>query len=229
MSVVMLSGPIGAGKTTVARELVAISPAPLCYIEGDAFWSLFAKADTQPRRKRFRVLMRSVTAAAVALARSGYEVLLDFSFPLDSLETGRKIVKEIPLDFVMLRPSIAICKQRAATRPEGKISNYNVYRDFYTMFEGLPKHEIGRDAADAGPSPGGSALASTKVSFGWVKVSARCCLTKPKPIDAIQGIPLAFPCCGSCITGLIGDSITWLLWCLMSALPVLINGEPTST
>jgi Chloramphenicol phosphotransferase-like protein len=150
MAVVMLSGPVGAGKTTVARELLAISPAPICYIEGDTFWSLFAKPDLKPRRERFRLLMRSVTAAAVPLARGGYEVLLDFSFPLDFLDTARKILKEIPLDFVMLRPSIATCEQRAAARPEGKIADYNQYRDFYTMFEGLPKHEIGDDESDAG-------------------------------------------------------------------------------
>jgi gluconate kinase len=150
MSVVMLSGPVGAGKTTVARELVAISPAPLCYIEGDTFWPVFAKPDGTSPRERFGVLMRSVTAAAVPLARSGYQVLLDFSFPLDFIETARKILKEIPLDFVVLRPSIATCEQRAAARPEGKISDYSAYRDFYTMFEGLPEHEIGDDGADAG-------------------------------------------------------------------------------
>ncbi len=149
MSVVMLSGPIGAGKTTVAKELVAMSPAPLCYIEGDAWWSLFAKPDTRPQRERFRLLMRSVTASAVPLARGGYEVLLDFSFPLDFLETARKILKEIPLDFVILRPGIAACERRAAARPEGKIADYSAYRDFYAMFEGLPKHEICDDEADA--------------------------------------------------------------------------------
>jgi chloramphenicol 3-O-phosphotransferase len=148
MSVVMLSGPVGAGKTTVARELVAISPAPLCYIEGDTFWSLFAKPDAKSRRERFRLLMRSVTAAAVPLARGGYDVLLDFSFPFDFLAVARKILKEIPLDFVMLRPSLATCEQRAAARPEGKIGDYSSYRDFYTMFEGLPKHEIGNLEAD---------------------------------------------------------------------------------
>jgi chloramphenicol 3-O-phosphotransferase len=148
MSVVMLSGPVGAGKTTVAREMVSISPAPLCYIEGDTFWSLFTKPDAKPRRERFRLLMRSVTAAAVPLARSGYEVLLDFSFPPDFLNTARKILKEIPLDFVMLRPSLGTCEERAAARPEGTISNYDSYRDFYAMFEGSSKHEISDDKAD---------------------------------------------------------------------------------
>jgi predicted kinase len=143
MSVVMLSGPIGAGKTTVARELVKISPAPLSYIEGDTFWSIFAKPDDKPQRERFRLLMRSVTAAAIPLARSGYEVLLDFSFPPDFLDTARKILKEIPLDFVVLRPSLAVCKQRAAARPEGKIADYSAYRDFYAMFEGRSNHEVG--------------------------------------------------------------------------------------
>ena len=149
MPVVMLSGPIGAGKTTIARELVTLSPAPLCFLEGDTFWPIFAKPDAKPPRERFRLLMRSVTAAAVPLARGGYEVLLDFSFPLDFLETARKILKEIPLDFVVVRPSLAVCEQRAAARPEGKIADYGVYRDFYTMFEGLPQHEICDDEADA--------------------------------------------------------------------------------
>jgi chloramphenicol 3-O-phosphotransferase len=150
MPVVMLSGPVGAGKTTVAQELVRISPAPLCYIEGDTFWPVFKKPDAKPQRERFRLLMRSLTAAAVPLARGGYEVLLDFSFPLNFLETARKILKEIPLDFVIVRPSMTVCEQRSAERPEGKIADYGVYREFYAMFEGLPEHEINDDHADAG-------------------------------------------------------------------------------
>ena len=93
--------------------------------------------------------MRSITAASVPLTRSGYQVLLDFSFPIDFLDTARKILKETPIDFVMVRPSIEVCEQRAAARPEGKISDYTIYRDFYKMFQGLPKHEISDDTADA--------------------------------------------------------------------------------
>jgi chloramphenicol 3-O-phosphotransferase len=150
MAVVMLSGPVAAGKTTIARELIAISPAPLFYLEGDRFWSLFAKADSVSRRERFRLIMRSMTAAAVPLARGGYEVLLDFSIPPDFLETARKILKEIPLDFVIVRPSLEVCERRAASRPEGAIADYGAYRDFYSMFEGSPLHEICDDEADAG-------------------------------------------------------------------------------
>ncbi len=149
MAVVILSGPIGAGKTTVARELIEISPGPLCYLEGDECWPWFAKPGAEPRRERFRLLMRSLTAAAVPLARGGYEVLLDFSFPLDFRDTARKILKEIPLDFVVLRPSLAVCETRAADRTEGSISDYRAYRNFYAMFEGAPDHEICDDVSDA--------------------------------------------------------------------------------
>jgi adenylate kinase family enzyme len=149
MAVVMLSGPVGAGKTTVARELVSISSAPLCYLEGDTFWQHFAKSDPKRVRENFRLLMRSLTASAIPLARGGYEVILDFSFPLDFLDTARKILKEIPIDFVLLRPSLEACVHRAAARPEGAIADYSEYRDFYAMFEGLPSHEICDDAKDA--------------------------------------------------------------------------------
>jgi chloramphenicol 3-O-phosphotransferase len=149
MSVVMLSGPIGAGKTTVAKELIAISPAPLSYLEGDSFWPFFTKPAPGPRHERFRLLMRSMTAAAIPLARGGYEVILDFSFPIEFLVTAQKILKEIPIDLVILRPSLETCAARAAARPAGPIPDYSNYRDFYAMFKGAEQHEICDDTADA--------------------------------------------------------------------------------
>jgi cytidylate kinase len=41
--IILLSGPIGAGKTTVARELIASSPASVAYVEGETFWRFIAK------------------------------------------------------------------------------------------------------------------------------------------------------------------------------------------
>ncbi len=149
MSVTILSGPIGAGKTTVARELLALLPAPVSYIEGDTFWSFVAKAHSLDRREVFRVIMRAMTAAALPFARSGYEVILDFSIPPQFLETARKILKDVPLNYIVIRPSLAICEARAATRSEGRIANYDRYREFYALFQDALPYLVCDDEADA--------------------------------------------------------------------------------
>jgi uridine kinase len=59
MSVIFLSGPIGAGKTAVARELLQLLPAPLSYIEGDTFWSFIRI------RRRTRITGQLSRAGAV--------------------------------------------------------------------------------------------------------------------------------------------------------------------
>src|SRR5579872_5972358 len=116
--IVVLSGPVGAGKTTVARALVAAAPGPLVYIEGDTFWSFIAN-DTGVRRQRtFRAIMSAMTAAAVPYALANFEVLLDFSIPPWYLERVQALVqrREIALDYVVLRPSERVCAARAAAR-----------------------------------------------------------------------------------------------------------------
>jgi predicted kinase len=152
-SIILLSGPIGAGKTTVARELVACSPAPVAYIEGDKFWSFIAKsAPDQGPVKNFKTIMAAMTAAAIPYAMAGYEVILDFSIPPWFLDTARKIAdrRSIPLDFVIIRPSEEICAARAAARLEGAISDYAPYHDLYADFDSVDKrHTIRDDEASA--------------------------------------------------------------------------------
>jgi chloramphenicol 3-O-phosphotransferase len=148
-AVIMLSGPIGAGKTTVASELVALLPGPLSYIEGDTFWRHIKKPKHGGRRENFRVIMRAMTAAALPFARSGYDVIIDFSIPPEFLKSAAAILKDIPLDFVSLRPSEAVCATRAANRAEGKILDYASYSDFYALFDGMERYTIHDDRADA--------------------------------------------------------------------------------
>jgi chloramphenicol 3-O-phosphotransferase len=139
-AVMMLTGPIGAGKTTVAQELIAIWPGPLAYIEGDRFWPILVKPAGRNRRTDFPLLIRSMTAAASPLARSGYDVLLDFSVPPQFIPVALRILKDAPLDFVMLRPPMATCAARAASRPEGRITRYD--SGFYDLFEADARHML---------------------------------------------------------------------------------------
>jgi gluconate kinase len=135
VSVIFLFGPIGAGKTTVAKELLPLLPAPLSYIEGDTFWSFVKNGGERGLREVFPVLVRSMTAAAIPFAKSGFRVLIDFSIPPSYLDTARKILKDVPFDFVLLRPSFEVCAQRAASRQEGAIADLERLKSFYARFE----------------------------------------------------------------------------------------------
>jgi hypothetical protein len=54
----------------------------------------------------------------------------------------------VPFDFVLLRPSLEVCVQRAASRPEGAISDYVMLKNFYARFEGGSVEPICDDHAN---------------------------------------------------------------------------------
>jgi adenylate kinase family enzyme len=151
--IVILSGPVGAGKTTVAHELLTLSSGPISYIEGDTFWSFIAKRSPNLRpEKNFKMIMTAMTAAALPYALYGYEVILDFSIPPWFLETAQRLVKsrEVPLDYVVFQPSEAVCAARAAGRLEGTIADYTPYRELYAGFdEAEERCRVRDDVSDA--------------------------------------------------------------------------------
>ena len=148
-SVLILSGPVGAGKTTIARALIASAPGAVAHIEGDAFWSFIAKpVRGEPEEQAFKMIMRAMTASARHYARDGYEVILDFSIPPWYLDAIRALLVGKPFDYVVVRPSESVCAARASARPEGAIADYAPYHDLYTAFEALDGFTIRDDLSD---------------------------------------------------------------------------------
>lgn len=150
-SIILLSGPVGAGKSTVAKQLISLSPEPVACIEGDTFWSFIAKGAGGSIEKNFKMVMTSMVAAALPYALYGYEVIVDFSIPPWFLRTALKMAKkrEIPLHYVVLRPPEKVCAARAADRLEGTIADYRLYHDLYTSFNEAQRYIIPDAASDA--------------------------------------------------------------------------------
>ena len=151
-SIILLSGPLGAGKTEVATELVNVLDGPVANIEGDKFWFFMAKGARELGRKRnFKTVMTAMTAASVPYAVAGYRVILDFSIPPWFLDTARRVakVRDVPLDFVVVRPSEEVCAERAAMRNEGKITDYEPYHELYSSFDEAERYIIHDDKSDA--------------------------------------------------------------------------------
>jgi hypothetical protein len=69
--------------------------------------------------------------------------VLDFSIPPAFLPSAQKILRDAPLNYIVLRPPLEVCAARARDRTEGKIAKYD--RGFYALFAADPRHVVAPD------------------------------------------------------------------------------------
>jgi hypothetical protein len=119
--VLILTGPPGAGKTSVAR-LVADRFERAACVEADWFWTTIVKGFVPPWEleadAQNRTVLRSCAAAAATLADGGFPVVLEgiigpWMLPIATGELQRLAIEG---HHVVLRPRLDVALRRATAR-----------------------------------------------------------------------------------------------------------------
>ena len=118
-SLLLITGPPGAGKSTVARA-VADAFEPSVLVEGDAFFAFLARGAVAPWLPEANEQNETVTRAAAAATRhyvdGGFTTVYDGVVGAWFLPTFLAATGLDELHYVVLLPSVERCAERVATR-----------------------------------------------------------------------------------------------------------------
>lgn len=151
--IIILSGPVGAGKSTTAYELVKLLPEPLVHIEGDSFWKHIIKGRTDfGGKENLRMNSAAIFAAAIPYALYGHTVLIDFAFTPEALKKVLEVAawRDITVKYLVLRPDLEVCANRATNREKWAFEKYDEpLQRLYKAFDTLQSHIICDNTSDA--------------------------------------------------------------------------------
>ena len=128
--ILILSGPPGAGKTTVARALAKASAGPAVHMHTDDFYAAIKTSFILPWLPESQVqnttVTRAIAAAACAYAAGGYAVFLDGIVGPWFLDIYCETAKPlgIAIDYVVLRPDGPTAVARARDRDDAPLADY---------------------------------------------------------------------------------------------------------
>jgi predicted kinase len=148
--IVILSGPPGAGKSTVARAVAEQSEEPRAiHFHTDDFFGYIRKGYVDPWLREAAgqnaVNASAQAAFAGAYAAGGYEVFVDGVIGPWLLEPWLQFARSgtIAVHYVVLRPNESVTVARVTGRgvASGALRNGDIARDLWRQFSDLGAYE----------------------------------------------------------------------------------------
>ncbi|HEV3264549.1 MAG TPA: AAA family ATPase [Acidimicrobiales bacterium] len=147
-SLLLITGPPGAGKSTVSKAIAEASPRSV-FVAGDSFFGFLATGSIAPwlpeAHEQNQVVTRAAASAAGQYASGGYFTVYDGIVGPWFLRTFASASGLEELHYVILLPPVDVCVERVATRPNHAFADEAATRHMHQEFVSAdiePRHVL---------------------------------------------------------------------------------------